>query len=95
MTQKLQEVFGGRSPYHWQLDAAEALIVGLDCLVVAGIGAGKTILLALPLVVQDSPAGLGHISGEHPRNQSSEMSIGCLDPLTCRHALLKAKRFIF
>lgn len=34
MTQKLHEVFGGRSPYHWQLDAAEALILGPDCVVV-------------------------------------------------------------
>ncbi len=54
MDQKLQDDFDGRSPYNWQLDAAEALILGLDCVVVAGTGAGKTIPFALPLLVQDS-----------------------------------------
>ena len=42
MDQKLQDDFDGRSPYNWQLDAAEALILGLDCVVVAGTGAGKS-----------------------------------------------------
>jgi ATP-dependent helicase YprA (DUF1998 family) len=41
MSRKLQDVFNGRIPYEWQLDAAEALILGLDCVVVAGTGAGK------------------------------------------------------
>ncbi|EMD34592.1 hypothetical protein CERSUDRAFT_75551 [Gelatoporia subvermispora B] len=35
----------GKEPYTWQLDAAEAVLLGLDCLVVAGTGAGKTYLL--------------------------------------------------
>jgi ATP-dependent helicase YprA (DUF1998 family) len=54
MSRKLQDVFNGRIPYEWQLDAAEALILGLDCVVVAGTGAGKTIPFVLPLFVQDS-----------------------------------------
>src|SRR6267154_6369804 len=54
MSQKLQDVFHGRTPYDWQLDAAEALILGLDCVVVARTGAGKTIPFVLPLFVQDS-----------------------------------------
>jgi ATP-dependent helicase YprA (DUF1998 family) len=54
MSSKLQDVFDGRTPYDWQLDAAEALVLGLDCVVVAGTGAGKTIPFALPLFVQDS-----------------------------------------
>jgi ATP-dependent helicase YprA (DUF1998 family) len=53
MSRKLQDVFEGRIPYDWQLDAAEALILGLDCVVVAGTGAGKTIPFVLPLFVQD------------------------------------------
>ena len=53
MSQKLQDVFEGRIPYDWQLDAAEAIILGLDCIVVAGTGAGKTIPFVLPLFVQD------------------------------------------
>ena len=54
MSQKLKDVFNGRSPYDWQLDAAESLILGLDCVVVAGTGAGKTIPFMLPLLLHDS-----------------------------------------
>ena len=54
MGQKLCEVFDGRCPYDWQLDAAEALLLGLDCVVVAGTGAGKMIPFALPLFAQES-----------------------------------------
>jgi ATP-dependent helicase YprA (DUF1998 family) len=50
MSKKLQEDFGWRAAR-----CAEALILGLDYVVVAGIGAGKTIPFALPLLVQDSP----------------------------------------
>ena len=53
MSQKLRDVFDGRIPYDWQLDAAESLILGLDC-VIAGTGAGKTIPFVLPLFAQDS-----------------------------------------
>jgi len=54
MARKFQDVFDGRKPYDWQLDAAEALVLGLDCVVVAGTGAGKTIPFVLPLFVHDS-----------------------------------------
>jgi len=47
MGQKLYEVFDGRCPYDWLLDAAEVLLLGLDCVVVAGTGAGKMIPFAL------------------------------------------------
>jgi ATP-dependent helicase YprA (DUF1998 family) len=50
----LQDAFGGKPPYPWQLDAAEAIVLGLECVVVAGTGAEKTIPLALPLFVHDS-----------------------------------------
>ena len=54
MSQKLQNVFNGRIPYDWQLDAAEALVLGLNCVVIAGTGAGKTIPFVLPLFMQDA-----------------------------------------
>jgi ATP-dependent helicase YprA (DUF1998 family) len=54
MSRKLQDAFDGRMPYDWQLDAAEALVLGLDCVVIAGTGAGKTIPFVLPLFAQDS-----------------------------------------
>ncbi|KAF8506551.1 hypothetical protein F5888DRAFT_1589889, partial [Russula emetica] len=48
------DAFGGKPPYPWQLDAAEAIVLGLECVVVAGTGAEKTIPLALPLFAHDS-----------------------------------------
>jgi len=32
----------GKAPYPWQLNAAEGLILGIDSVVIAGTGAGKT-----------------------------------------------------
>jgi len=43
----------GRKPYAWQLDAAEAFSLGLDCTVVAGTGAGKTLPFVLPSFVSN------------------------------------------
>ena len=37
--------------YPWQVDVAEALLLGLACTVVAGMGAGKTMLFVMPLFV--------------------------------------------
>ncbi|KAI0283766.1 P-loop containing nucleoside triphosphate hydrolase protein [Russula brevipes] len=50
MDQGLKQVFDGRSPYPWQLDVAEAIMLGLDCIVIAGTGAGKTIPFVLPFL---------------------------------------------
>jgi len=41
----------GLEPYSWQLDVAEALLLGLDCIVIAGTGAGKTMPFVMPLLV--------------------------------------------
>jgi len=41
----------GFTPYSWQLDIAEALLLGLDCSVIAGTGAGKTLPFVLPLLI--------------------------------------------
>ncbi|KAF7318341.1 Bloom syndrome [Mycena chlorophos] len=40
-----------KPPYVWQLDAAEAFILKLDAVVIAGTGAGKTIPFMLPLLL--------------------------------------------
>ena len=41
-------------PHDWQLDVAEALILGIDCVVIAGTGSGKTIPFMLPLLCNES-----------------------------------------
>jgi ATP-dependent helicase YprA (DUF1998 family) len=42
----------GWEPYEWQLDAAEAFLLGLDCLVIAGTGAGKTLPFVMPAFIE-------------------------------------------
>ena len=46
LMQKLKHELYSRSngleAYDWQLDVSEALLLGLDCTVIAGTGAGKT-----------------------------------------------------
>lgn len=46
----VQQHFHGCKPYEWQLDTAEALLLGLDSVVIAGTGAGKTLPFVMPLV---------------------------------------------
>jgi bloom syndrome protein len=41
----------GKDAYEWQIDVAEALILGLDAVVIAGTGAGKTIPFMLPVLL--------------------------------------------
>lgn len=53
---ELRERFSKRSPglgpYEWQVDVAKALLLGLDCSVIAGTGAGKTMPFVMPLFVE-------------------------------------------
>ena len=42
------------TPYDWQLDLAEALILGLDATVIASTGSGKTLPWALPLLLEQN-----------------------------------------
>src|SRR5438128_1077555 len=46
----VQQHFHGRKPYEWQLDTAEALLLGLDSMVIAGTGAGKTLPFVMALL---------------------------------------------
>ena len=53
MCQGLTALFAehfGSAPYDWQLDIMEALLLGLDSVVIAGTGSGKTIPFMLPLL---------------------------------------------
>lgn len=53
---KITEVFRqrtGKSPYGWQVQVAEALLLGLDCTVIAGTGMGKTMPFVMPTFVEN------------------------------------------
>ena len=44
----------GYAPHEWQLDVVEALYLGIDTIVIAGTGAGKTLPFVLShLVIKD------------------------------------------
>ncbi|KAH9966622.1 P-loop containing nucleoside triphosphate hydrolase protein [Russula dissimulans] len=45
-----KDSFNGLEPYSRQLDVCEALLLGLDCIVIAGNGAGKTTPFIMPLL---------------------------------------------
>ena len=42
----------GREPYKWQVDVAEAFLLGLDCLIIVGTGAGKTLPFVMPAFIE-------------------------------------------
>jgi ATP-dependent helicase YprA (DUF1998 family) len=42
----------GKDPYEWQLDVTEAILLGLDSVVIAGT-AGKTMPFMMPLLLDD------------------------------------------
>ncbi|KAI0640947.1 P-loop containing nucleoside triphosphate hydrolase protein [Trametes meyenii] len=42
----------GKQPYPWQVDIAEALLLGLDSVLIAGTGAGKTMPFVMPLLLE-------------------------------------------
>jgi ATP-dependent helicase YprA (DUF1998 family) len=52
VTQLFQERFGGE-PYEWQLDITEAILLGLDTVVIAGTAAGKTMPFVMPLLLDE------------------------------------------
>ncbi|PIL35264.1 transporter [Ganoderma sinense ZZ0214-1] len=54
MSDRFSSCTDGKKPYKWQLDVAEAFLLGLDCVVIAGTGAGKTIPYLLPLLLPES-----------------------------------------
>jgi bloom syndrome protein len=51
LVELFRERFDGGEPRPWQLDITEAIILGLDSLVIAGTGAGKTIPFMMPLML--------------------------------------------
>ncbi|KAF8545639.1 hypothetical protein OG21DRAFT_1394702, partial [Imleria badia] len=41
-----------KPPYPWQLDAAEAFYLGLDCVIIAGTGSGKSLPFVMPSMLK-------------------------------------------
>ncbi|KAH9970151.1 P-loop containing nucleoside triphosphate hydrolase protein [Russula compacta] len=47
---KFKHTFNDKPPYDWQIDTCEALLLKLDCIVIAGTGAGKTLLFMVIII---------------------------------------------
>ncbi|KAI0348869.1 hypothetical protein OH77DRAFT_1465921, partial [Trametes cingulata] len=54
IVREFRERTGGKTPYDWQVDVAEALLLGVDCTVIAGTGSGKTMPFVMPSFVEPS-----------------------------------------
>jgi len=50
----LSEKILGKRPFSWQLDAAAALLRGEDLVLDVGTGSGKTLVFALPLLLNET-----------------------------------------
>lgn len=53
LTSAFERACPGKTPFSWQLDITEALILGLDCLLIAGTGSGKTMPMVMGLLHPD------------------------------------------
>jgi len=51
---KFRDTLEGKEPYTWQINVCEALLLGLDCVVIAPTGAGKTMPFIMPLLVDET-----------------------------------------
>lgn len=54
LTNAVKAAFNQNVPRSFQLDVAEALILGLDSTVIAGTGSGKTLPWAMPLLLDEN-----------------------------------------
>ncbi|KAF9786098.1 hypothetical protein BJ322DRAFT_994469, partial [Thelephora terrestris] len=52
----VKSVFNGNEPREFQLDIAEALVLGLDVTTIAGTGSGKTLPWVMPLLSEENKA---------------------------------------
>jgi ATP-dependent helicase YprA (DUF1998 family) len=60
LTELFLEHFDGAEPWSWQLDVTEAILLGVDSLVIAGTGSGKTMpfMIMMPLILDPTKKAL-------------------------------------
>ena len=51
---KFSDAFDSKEPYTWQVDVCEAILLGLDCIVIASTGAGKSMPFIMPLLMDET-----------------------------------------
>jgi len=78
---KFKAVFQGKPPYSWQIDVTEALILGLDCVVIAGTGSGKTMPFGMPLLLDEAKDKMVVVISPLNELEAEQVSVsigGCL-----------------
>ena len=76
-----EEQMNGLKPYDWQLDVAEALILSLDCITIARMGAGKS----MPFVIRFFYAALGTLRAFVPAKVPILATSAMLPPIILAH----------
>jgi ATP-dependent helicase YprA (DUF1998 family) len=54
ISKKFSKAFDSKEPYTWQVDVCEAILLGLDCVVIASTGSGKSMPFIMPLLVDET-----------------------------------------
>lgn len=54
ITEEFKKAFSNKAPYDWQLDVTEALLLCMDCILIAGTGAGKMMPFVMPLLADET-----------------------------------------
>ncbi len=78
MIDSVKDICAGKVPYNWQLDVSEAILLGLDTMLIAGTGAGKTLPFVMPLLLDKT--GRSKIIIISPLNELQRDQV-CLQPI--------------
>jgi DEAD/DEAH box helicase len=83
---KFRQVCPGKIPHKWQVDVTKALLLGLDSIVIAGTGAGKTMLFVMPLLPDEAKTKMVLVIS--PLNELEAEQVSFLCPLTPWHVTI-------
>lgn len=78
-------------PYSWQLDVAEALMLEVNSIVIAGTGAGKTLPFVMPLL-NGPEKSIIIISPLKALQQDQVCTMSSHSPYTCSLILMPTER---
>ena len=74
---KFKATLGGKAPYSWQIDVTEALMLGVDCVVIAGTGSGKTMPFGMPLLLDENKDKMVVVISPLNELEAEQVSIYC------------------
>ena len=75
---KFRQVCPGKIPHKWQVDVTEALLLGLDSIVIAGTGAGKMMPFVMPLLLDETKTKMVLVISPLNELEAEQVSFLCL-----------------